>query len=57
MQLFERAVSQFVKNNHGVMDLPSVLETLADEKVEDHYKNSFYNMARCLLYTSPSPRD
>ena len=29
MQLFERAVSQFVKDNFGVMDLHSVLETLA----------------------------
>ena len=46
MQLFERAVSQFVKDEQWVMDLHSVLETLADEKVED-----------CLLYTSPSPRD
>ena len=42
MQLFERAVSQFVKDNFGVMDLHSVLETLADEKVEDGVKNHFY---------------
>ena len=39
MQLFERAVSQFVKDEQWVMDLHSVLETLADEKVEDHVKN------------------
>ena len=32
MQLFERAVSQFVKKEKGVMDLHSVLETLADEE-------------------------
>ena len=35
MQLFERAVSQFVKKDFGVMDLHSVLETLADEEVGD----------------------
>ena len=35
MQLFERAVSQFVKKELEVMDLHSVLETLADEEEED----------------------
>ena len=56
MQLFERAVSQFVKDNFGVMDLHSVLETLADEKVEDHVKNDFYNMAKvCGERFKPAP--
>ena len=56
MQLFERAVSQFVKDKKGVMDLHSVLETLADEEVEDHVKNEFYNMARaCGERFKPAP--
>ena len=56
MQLFERAVSQFVKDKKGVMDLHSVLETLADEKVEDTVKNSFDNMARaCGERFKPAP--
>jgi len=57
MQLFERAVSQFVKDNFGVMDLHSVLETLADEKVEDEdVKNDFWNMARaCGERFKPAP--
>ena len=56
MQLFERAVSQFVKDNFGVMDLHSVLETLADEKVGDDVKNDFYNMASaCGERFKPAP--
>ena len=56
MQLFERAVSQFVKDNVGVMDLHSVLETLADEKVRDYVKNSFYDMAKaCGERFKPAP--
>ena len=46
MQLFERAVSQFVKDNFGVMDLHSVLETLADEEVGGMVKNDFSRMAK-----------
>ena len=56
MQLFERAVSQFVKDEQRVMDLHSVLETLADEKVEDYVKNGFYIMARaCGERFKPAP--
>ena len=56
MQLFERAVSQFVKDNVGVMDLHSVLETLADEKVRDGVKNDFDNMASaCGERFKPAP--
>jgi len=56
MQLFERAVSQFVKDNYGVMDLHSVLETLADEKVEDYVKNGFYLVAiACGERFKPAP--
>ena len=56
MQLFERAVSQFVKDNFGVMDLHSVLETLADEKVKDRFKNEFYKMAKtCGERFKPAP--
>ena len=56
MQLFERAVSQFVKDEYGVMDLHSVLETLADEKVEDHVKNEFCRMASaCGARFKPAP--
>ena len=56
MQLFERAVSQFVKKEYGVMDLHSVLETLADEKVRDVVKNRFYDMARaCGKRFKPAP--
>ena len=56
MQLFERAVSQFVKNEQWVMDLHSVLETLADEKVEDRVKNDFYYMAKaCGERFKPAP--
>ena len=56
MQLFERAVSQFVKNDRGVMDLHSVLETLADEAVEDKVKNNFWNMASaCGERFKPAP--
>ena len=56
MQLFERAVSQFVKDNYGVMDLHSVLETLADEKVEDRVKNELYYMAdACGERFKPAP--
>ena len=56
MQLFERAVSQFVKDNFGVMDLHSVLETLADEKVKDRVKNEFYEMAfTCGERFKPTP--
>ena len=56
MQLFERAVSQFVKDNFGVMDLHSVLETLADEKVRDGVKNDFYRMASaCGGRFKPAP--
>ena len=56
MQLFERAVSQFVKDNKGVMDLHSVLETLADEEVGDRVKNEFGRMARaCGERFKPAP--
>ena len=56
MQLFERAVSQFVKDYEGVMDLHSVLETLADEAVEDWVKNGFYDMASaCGERFKPAP--
>ena len=56
MQLFERAVSQFVKDERWVMDLHSVLETLADEKVKDHVKNEFFNMASaCGERFKPAP--
>ena len=56
MQLFERAVSQFVKDEFGVMDLHSVLETLADEKVRDGVKNNFYPMAKaCGERFKPAP--
>ena len=56
MQLFERAVSQFVKEKRGVMDLHSVLETLADEAVEDWVKNDFYAMAgACGKRFKPAP--
>ena len=56
MQLFERAVSQFVKDKKGVMDLHSVLETLADEKVEDKVKNYFGYMAEaCGERFKPAP--
>ena len=56
MQLFERAVSQFVKDKKGVMDLHSVLETLADEKVGDWVKNDFYVMAdACGERFKPAP--
>ena len=56
MQLFERAVSQFVKDERWVMDLHSVLETLADEKVEDKVKNEFYRMAgACGERFKPAP--
>ena len=56
MQLFERAVSQFVKDNKGVMDLHSVLETLADEKVKDRVKNEFYRMvSACGARFKPAP--
>ena len=56
MQLFERAVSQFVKDQEGVMDLHSVLETLADEAVEDWVKNGFYDMASaCGERFKPAP--
>ena len=62
MQLFERAVSQFVKKELGVMDLHSVLETLADEEVEDELlrygrsKNDFYDMAvACGKRFKPAP--
>ena len=56
MQLFERAVSQFVKDKRGVMDLHSVLETLADEKVRDVVKNEFYHMAKaCGERFKPAP--
>ena len=56
MQLFERAVSQFVKDYEGVMDLHSVLETLADEKVEDGVKNGFFPMASaCGERFKPAP--
>ena len=56
MQLFERAVSQFVKDERWVMDLHSVLETLADEKVKDHVKNKFWNMAKaCGERFKPAP--
>ena len=44
MQLFERAVSQFVKDKFGVMDLHSVLETLADEGVEDEDVKNYYSL-------------
>ena len=56
MQLFERAVSQFVKKELEVMDLHSVLETLADEKVEDRDKNEFFWMASaCGERFKPAP--
>ena len=56
MQLFERAVSQFVKDNFGVMDLHSVLDTLADEEVEDRDKNEFFYMAMaCGERFKPAP--
>ena len=56
MQLFERAVSQFVKDKKGVMDLHSVLETLADEAVEDRVKNGFLPMASaCGERFKPAP--
>ena len=54
--LFERAVSQFVKDKNGVMDLHSVLETLADEAVEDWLKNDFGGMAEaCGERFKPAP--
>ena len=56
MQLFERAVSQFVKKELGVMDLHSVLETLADEEVWDGFKNGFGAMAKaCGERFKPAP--
>jgi len=56
MQLFERAVSQFVKKEQWVMDLHSVLETLADEKVEDGVKSGFGIMAKtCGERFKPAP--
>ena len=57
MQLFERAVSQFVEGEQGVMDLHSVLETLADEGVEDEdVKNEFFWMAKtCGERFKPAP--
>ena len=56
MQLFERAVSQFVKDKKGVMDLHSVLETLADEEVGDGVKNYFVIMAdACGERFKPAP--
>ena len=56
MQLFERAVSQFVKDTKGVMDLHSVLETLADEEVGEGVKNEFYYMAKaCGERFKPAP--
>ena len=56
MQLFERAVSQFVKDNVGVMDLHSVLETLADEEGSDWAKYVFGFMARaCGERFKPAP--
>ena len=56
MQLFERAVSQFVKDYLGVMDLHSVLETLADEAVKDRDKGNFYDMAvACGKRFKPAP--
>ena len=56
MQLFERAVSQFVKKELGVMDLHSVLETLADEEVWDGVKNDFGDMASaCGKRFKPAP--
>ena len=56
MQLFERAVSQFVKDKKGVMDLHSVLETLADEEVGGMVKNDFYDMASaCGERFKPAP--
>ena len=56
MQLFERAVSQFVKDNRGVMDLHSVLETLADEERGDRVKNYFWAMAgACGERFKPAP--
>ena len=56
MQLFERAVSQFVKDEQWVMDLHSVLETLADEAVEDRVKDKFHNMAKaCGERFKPAP--
>ena len=56
MQLFERAVSQFVKDEKGVMDLHSVLETLADEEVWESTKNDFFLMASaCGERFKPAP--
>ena len=56
MQLFERAVSQFVKDELWVMDLHSVLETLADEKVGCGVKNKFGPMASaCGERFKPAP--
>ena len=56
MQLFERAVSQCVKDERWVMDLHSVLETLADEAVGHWVKNRFYEMAKtCGERFKPAP--
>ena len=46
MQLFERAVSQFVKDKKGVMDLHSVLETLDDDVMEEEDKKDFLRVAK-----------
>ena len=49
-------MSQFVKDNNGVMDLHSVLETLADEEVGDGVKNYFVIMAdACGERFKPAP--
>ena len=46
MQTFERGVSEFVKDHRGVMDLHSVLRTLADKEVSDERKGSFFAVAQ-----------
>ena len=46
VQTFERGVSEFVKDHRGVMDLHSVLRTLADKEVSDERKGSFFAVAQ-----------
>ena len=44
MQTFERAVSEFVKDQTMVQDLHTVLEYLADEAVKEEDKKSFFTV-------------
>jgi hypothetical protein len=55
-QVFEQGVSQFVKDEQGVIDLHSVLGMLADGAVLERVKKSFGSMAReCGKLSKPSP--